>query len=81
MTATDHDRRIERLVLCALAADEVRATLAVETDPERRADLLLATEDLGETVMQLVVEVRDLVWNVPLVVPLLDRPDPHHPAP
>lgn len=67
-----HHRTVERL---RLVADTVRLTrdeLRLETDPERRADLVILTEELAEEVFELLCLVRDLAWHLPT---------PEHPVP
>lgn len=67
-----HERTLERLSLVRYAVEEVRQDLSLETDPDRRADLLIVTEALSESVLELLLTVRDLAWFVPT---------PQHPAP
>jgi hypothetical protein len=58
-----HERTLSRLKTCAFT---IRTTLAELEDPqdiERRADLLLASEDLLNDVILLNNSLRDIVWN------------------
>lgn len=57
------ERTLSRMKTCAYT---VRATLAELEDPhdiERRADLLLASEDLLNDVLLLNNALRHIVWN------------------
>lgn len=70
--SAQHERTLERLRLCRYAVEEVLAELRIETDPVRRADLLIETESLSESVLELLLTVRDVAWFVPT---------PEHPVP
>jgi hypothetical protein len=67
-----HERTLERLRLCRYAVEEALAEMQIETDPDRRADLLLETESLSDSVLELLLTVRDVAWFVPT---------PEHPVP
>jgi hypothetical protein len=67
-----HDRAVERLTLCSLVLEEVREQLVLDPDPDRRAELLLTTEDLAANVIELTDRVRDFVWNLPTLAPFYD---------
>jgi hypothetical protein len=56
---------LNKLALCSLVIDEIKNQFEVTPDPDQRADLLLAVEELGSDVAELVFEVRDAVWNTP----------------
>jgi len=74
-----HERTLERLRLCRYAVEEARRDLSLETDPDRRADLLLETESLSESVLELLLAVRDLAWFVPTPEHPVPVPDPDRP--
>ncbi len=71
-----HDRAVERLTLCSLVLEEVREQLVLDPDPDRRAELLLTTEDLAANVIELTDRVRDFVWNLPTLAPFYDPSTP-----
>jgi hypothetical protein len=56
---------LNKLALCSLVIEEIKNQFEVTPDPDQRADLLLAVEELGSDVAELVFEVRDAVWNTP----------------
>lgn len=60
-----HERTLERIDLCALTVRQTLSELGLETDPERRADLLLATEELAAEVAELLTVARDRAWHLP----------------
>jgi hypothetical protein len=66
--AARHERSVERLELCALAVQEVLRELTLELDPQRRADLLIAAEDLADRVVLLLDITRDMAWELPTMV-------------
>lgn len=63
-----HERSVERLELCGLAVREVLRELSLETDPDRRADLLIAAEHLADSVVLLLDVTRDMAWSLPTMV-------------
>jgi hypothetical protein len=56
---------LNKIDLCSIVIDEIRVQYEVTPDPDQRADLLLAVEELAGSVAELVFEVRDAVWNTP----------------
>lgn len=63
MNMSSYERTLNRLKTCAFTT---RVTLAELVDPqdfERRADLLIASEDLLNEVLLLNQELRHIVWN------------------
>jgi hypothetical protein len=56
---------LNKIILCTLVVDEITNEFEVTSDPDQRADLLLAVEQLGGDVAELVFKVRDAVWNTP----------------
>jgi len=64
-----HERSVERLELCELAVLEVLRELSLETEPDRRADLLIAAERLADRVVTLLDVTRDMAWRLPTMSP------------
>jgi hypothetical protein len=62
---TELELTLNKLSFLSFAVDEVRDTYELPTDPEDRADLLLASEDLVQSVFKLAQEINDVVWNMP----------------
>jgi hypothetical protein len=54
---------LRRIKLAADVVAEVHRGLLEPLDPESQADLLLATEDLADTTLDLLIAVRSVVWN------------------
>ena len=58
---------LRRIKLATDVVAEVHKSLLDPLDPESQADLLLATEDLADTTLELLLSVRKVVWNESLV--------------
>ena len=56
---------LDKLAFLCFAVDDLKDNYELPTDPEDRADLLLATEDLVQSVYKLAKEINDVVWNMP----------------
>lgn len=56
---------LDKLAFLSFAVDDLKDNYELPTDPEDRADLLLATEDLVQSVFKLAQEINDVVWNMP----------------
>lgn len=54
---------LRRLELCAYAVQEIHTEIDQPTDPEEKADLILATEKLVGEVIDLYTTVRRYVWG------------------
>lgn len=54
---------LRRLELCAYAVQEIHTEIDQPTDPEAKADLILATEKLVGEVIDLYTTVRRYVWG------------------
>ena len=54
---------LRRLDLCAYAVQEIHTEIDQPTDPEAKADLILATEKLVGEVIDLYTTVRRYVWG------------------
>lgn len=54
---------LRRLKLATDVVAEVHRALLDPLDPESQADLLLATEDLADTTLELLLTVRKIVWH------------------
>lgn len=52
-----------KLLLCKMVVDEVNQELLSPLRVEERADLLIATEELAESTMELLMNVREMVWG------------------
>jgi hypothetical protein len=61
--ATPIDVALRRLELCAYAVQEVHTEVQEPTDPEHKADLLLATENLTYEVLDLLQTVKYYAWG------------------
>ena len=61
--ATPIDVALRRLELCAYAVQEVHTEVQQPTDPEHKADLLLATENLTYEVLDLLKTVKYYAWG------------------
>jgi hypothetical protein len=61
--ATPIDVALRRLHLCAYAVQEVHTEVEKPTDPEHKADLLLATENLTYEVLDLLKTVKYYAWG------------------
>lgn len=55
---------IRRLELCSYAVQEIHIELGKPQDPEDKADLLIASENLASEVLDLLTTVRAYVWGV-----------------
>lgn len=62
-TRSPLQRALERLTLCQYAVQETHYELDSPTDPEHKADLLLATEALTIEVVDLLHTVRKMAWG------------------
>jgi hypothetical protein len=60
---TSIDIALRRLELCAYAIQEVHTEVQEPTDPEQKADLLLATENLTYEVLDLLKTVKYYAWG------------------
>jgi hypothetical protein len=61
--STPIDVALRRLELCAYAVQEVHTEVQEPTDPEHKADLLLATENLTYEVLDLLKTVKYYAWG------------------
>jgi hypothetical protein len=59
----DHERLLERLQLCSLVVQEVHLHLEKPQDPEKKADILLAVEDLTGEILDLLKTTKHYVWG------------------
>jgi hypothetical protein len=59
----DHERLLERLQLCSLVVQEVHLHLEKPQDPEKKADILLAVEDLTGEILDLLKTTKYYVWG------------------
>jgi hypothetical protein len=59
----DHERLLERLQLCSLVVQEVHLHLEKPNDPEQKADILLAVEDLTGEILDLLKTTKLYVWG------------------
>jgi hypothetical protein len=62
---TELEITLNKLAFLSFAVDDLRGSYELSTDPDDRADLLLATEDLVQSVYKLAKEIDDVVWNMP----------------
>lgn len=62
---TELENTLNKIAFLAFATDELKDNYELPTDPEDRADLLLATEDLVQSVIAFAKEISDVVWNMP----------------
>ena len=60
---TPLDVALRRLELCAYAVQEIHTEVEPPTDPEHKADLLLATEHLTYEVLDLLRTVKGYAWG------------------
>jgi hypothetical protein len=61
--STPVDVALRRLQLCAYAVQEIHTEVKEPTDPEHKADLLLATENLTYEVLDLLKTVKFYAWG------------------
>jgi hypothetical protein len=61
--STPVDVALRRLQLCAYAVQEIHTEVQQPTDPEHKADLLLATENLTYEVLDLLKTVKFYAWG------------------
>lgn len=54
---------LENLSLCTLAVQNAHYNIEPPTDPEQKADLLFAVEDLTSEVLDLLKTTRIYVWG------------------
>lgn len=63
----DYDKQVSdnlrRIKLCSEVLEQVHQELLDPFNSERRADLLLATEEATSNAFELLASVRDIVWN------------------
>lgn len=60
---TSLDTALRRLELCSYAVQELHMQLEQPDNPERKADLILATEQLVGETLDLYKTVRFYVWG------------------
>lgn len=60
---TPLDKAIQRLELCRYAIQEVHLEIENPEDPEHKADILLATEDLMYDALDLLRTVKGYAWG------------------
>ena len=60
---TPIDVALRRLELCAYAIQEIHTEVEAPTDPDHKADLLLATENLTYEVLDLLRTVKLYAWG------------------
>ena len=60
---TPLDVALRRLELCAYAVQEIHTEVEAPLDPEHKADLLLATENLTYEVLDLLKTVKHYAWG------------------
>ena len=56
---------LENLSLCSQAVQNAHYHIEPPTDPEQKADLLLAVEDLTKDVLDLLQTTKLYVWGEP----------------
>jgi hypothetical protein len=61
--STPVDVALRRLQLCAYAVQEIHTEVEQPSDPEHKADLLLATENLTYEVLDLLKTVKYYAWG------------------
>lgn len=61
--STPIDVALRRLELCAYAVQEIHTEVEPPMDPEHKADLLLATENLTYEVLDLLRTVKTYAWG------------------
>ena len=74
MDRTELEITLNKLAWLAFTVEDIKDNYELPTDPEDRADLLLATEDLFQSVADLTKEIQDVVWNMPF-----EPQNPQHP--
>lgn len=57
------EANLRKIRLCKQVIDEVHRTLVEPLYPEDKADLLLASEYLTESVLHLMDDVAEMVWQ------------------
>lgn len=57
------DDNLRRIKLVANLLAEIHTQIVDPLYPEARADLLLATEDLAETSLEILLDIRQLAWE------------------
>jgi len=70
---TPIDIALRRLELCAYAIQEIHTEVEAPTDPDHKADLLLATENLTYEVLDLLKTVKLYAWGPELAEELEDQ--------
>jgi hypothetical protein len=71
--STPVDVALRRLQLCAYAVQEIHTEVEQPSDPEHKADLLLATENLTYEVLDLLKTVKYYAWGPELAEELEDQ--------
>ena len=61
--STPVDVALRRLQLCAYAVQEIHTEVEQPSDPDHKADLLLATENLTYEVLDLLKTVKYYAWG------------------
>jgi hypothetical protein len=61
--STPVDVALRRLQLCAYAVQEIHTEVEQPLDPDHKADLLLATENLTYEVLDLLKTVKYYAWG------------------
>jgi hypothetical protein len=63
------EQNLRKIKLCRHVIDEAHRTLIDPIYPEDKADLLLATEDLLDSIVYLMEDVTAIVWHDQLKKP------------
>ena len=61
---TSIEKTVHRIQLCSYAVQEAHTEVDYPTDPEDKADLLLAVENLTAEVLDLLGTVKNYAWGV-----------------
>lgn len=57
------EQNLRKIKLCQHVVDELHRSLVIPIYPEDKADLLLATEALLDSVIHLTNDVSEMVWQ------------------
>jgi len=58
-----HETNLYRLYLCSTGLKEIKTTLVSPSDPDDKADLILAAEDVLNKAIELYQAAYKAVWN------------------
>lgn len=56
-------QNLRRIELCTMVVEEVQRDFATPISTEDKADILIAVEELAQSTLELLLNVRQTVWQ------------------